>query len=309
NFFSNSTIQRQSKLRTDENWIQEKMTDNKTRYVLMNRNEIVVIPTNKRHLTLLNVNYEMIEKYLPANNRNFVFLGEQDKQCIFAVHLEKLVLAEIVKLHQEARVIHAFPGALKLRQDEASLYSHAVGMLSWQRSQRFCSVCGNATVIKDAGYKLTCSNHKCSTHKGAVSASYPRVDPTIISAVISPDQSRTVLARQPRFPPGMFSCIAGFVEPGESVEACCVREVEEEVGLRVHDVSYLSSQFWPMPASLMLGCLATADGELSVDSAELEDGRWFTREEVVDMMCGRHAGGLFVPPVQAIAHQLLQTWV
>lgn len=128
--------------------------------------------------------------------------------------------------------------------------------------------------------------------------------------VIHPDGTKCLLGRQKRFPPGMFTCLAGFIEPGETIEDAVRREVEEESGVKVGHVQYVSCQPWPMPSSLMIGCLAVAvSTEIKVDKNEIEDARWFTREQVVDVLTKGKQQAFFVPPSRAIAHQLIKHWI
>ncbi|MEE6459843.1 hypothetical protein FKM82_000759 [Ascaphus truei] len=135
-------------------------------------------------------------------------------------------------------------------------------------------------------------------------------DPVVIMLVIHPDGKQCLLGRQKRFPAGMFSCLAGFVEPGETIEDAVRREVQEESGVKVGHVQYVSCQPWPMPSSLMIGCLAVAISTgISVDKIEIEDARWFTREQVVDVMIKGNQKSLIVPPRQAIAYQLIKHWI
>ncbi|XP_065512521.1 NAD-capped RNA hydrolase NUDT12 isoform X2 [Caloenas nicobarica] len=135
-------------------------------------------------------------------------------------------------------------------------------------------------------------------------------DPVVIMQVIHPDGNHCLLGRQKRFPPGMFTCLAGFVEPGETIEDAVRREVEEEAGIKVGHVQYVSCQPWPMPSSLMIGCLAVAvSTEIKVDKNEIEDARWFTREQVVEVLTKGNQRSFFVPPGRAIAHQLIKHWI
>ena len=173
-------------------------------------------------------------------------------------------------------------------------------ILHWHMSHRFCSACGSASQASGAGWRRECSS--CGTHH------FPRTDPVVI--MLATDRDRCLLGRQPRFPPSMYSCLAGFLEPGETIEAAVARELEEEAGIEVSSVTYLGSQPWPFPASLMIGCLAEArTTRIVVDHHELEDARWFTRQEVEAMLGGRHEQGLTCPVPMAIAHHIVRAWV
>ena len=137
---------------------------------------------------------------------------------------------------------------------------------------------------------------------------FPRVDPVAIMLV--EHDGRLLLGRNTRFPPGSYSALAGFVEPGETIEEAVAREVFEEAGVRVRDVRYVASQPWPFPSQLMIGCHALADDDaLAIDTTELEDARWFSREETAAMIVRRHPQGLITPPPSAIAHHIIRAWV
>ena len=177
--------------------------------------------------------------------------------------------------------------------------AQAKSILHWHARHRFCAQCGAPTQAAAAGWKRLC---------GACSAQhFPRTDPVVIMLVIDGDSC--LVGRQPRFNPGMYSALAGFIEPGETVEAAVRREVAEESGVRVGAVAYHASQPWPFPASLMLGCFAQAlSREILVDTNELEDARWLGRDEVRAMFAGHHPDGLIPPQPIAIAHHLLRAF-
>jgi NAD+ diphosphatase len=173
-------------------------------------------------------------------------------------------------------------------------------MTDWHARHRFCANCGAATSAAPGGWKRECS--ACGAQH------FPRTDPVTIMLVTRDD--RCLLARQARFPPGMHSAIAGFVEPGETIEDAVRRETLEETGLLVGKVTYLASQPWPFPSSLMIGCLAEAvNDEIVLDRTELEAGRWFSREEATLMLAGQHPDGLTAPVHIAIANTLLKAWL
>ncbi len=184
--------------------------------------------------------------------------------------------------------------------EEAGLLAAAKSILSWHARHRFCANCGAATSPSQAGFRRDCP--ACSTQH------FPRTDPVVIMLVTRGD--RCLLGRQARFPAGNYSCLAGFLEPGETIEDAVRREVREEAGIRVGRVAYHSSQPWPFPSSLMIGCVGEAlDDALAIDRDELEDARWFHRDEVALMMENRHPDGLRNPPPVAIAHHLIRSFL
>jgi NAD+ diphosphatase len=180
------------------------------------------------------------------------------------------------------------------------ILGEAKSMLDWHRRHSFCPNCGSASRVAAAGWQRICDI--CGARH------FPRVDPVVIMLVI--DGERCLLGRQRHFAPGMYSALAGFVEPGETAEDAVRREVMEEARVRCGQVVYFASQPWPFPSSLMIGCFARAsDTEIVVDTAELEDARWFSRSDVAAMLAGTHASGLSAPRPFAIAHHLLRTYV
>jgi len=182
-----------------------------------------------------------------------------------------------------------------LRGDEAGLLAYARALSFWRMHQRYCGACGAPTIPLRAGHCMRCSNESCG-HEF-----FPRIDPAII--VLVTDGERALLGRQPTWPPGRYSTIAGFVEPGESLEDAVVREVKEETGVPVERMRYDSSQPWPFPSSLMIGFQATAPSDSLVQvSGELEDARWFTREQI-------ESGAPILPPSHSISFRLISTWL
>ena len=186
--------------------------------------------------------------------------------------------------------------------DDLSLYGMARSLVDWHARHRFCAQCGAPTLPAKGGWQRNCGS--C----GAMH--FPRVDPVTIMLV--EHDGRLLLGRQPRFAPGFYSTLAGFVEPGETIEEAVAREVHEEAGVTVSEVQYVMSQPWPFPSQLMIGCYATAeDDALTIDKTELDDARWFTHEEVARSMAGRGdpAAPFGAPPPVAVAHHLLKWWL
>ncbi|MCU4179306.1 NAD(+) diphosphatase [Bosea sp. BH3] len=230
-----------------------------------------------------------------------IFLGmAEDGTPRFARLLDK-ALAEPLKERPELFVTDLRSVALKrlVPADEVGPLGEAKAVLDWHARHRFCAQCGGSTVAGASGWRREC------TACGAMH--FPRTDPVVIMLVTRGDSC--LLARQARFAPGMYSCIAGFVEPGETLENAVRRESWEEAGLRVGTVRYLASQPWPFPSSIMVGCIAEALGdEITLDTTELEDGRWFPRSEVLQMLEGKHPDGLACPQHIAIANTLVRAW-
>jgi NAD+ diphosphatase len=176
--------------------------------------------------------------------------------------------------------------------------SQGAALLAWHSSHRFCGRCGSPSEMRAGGYKRVCT--ACGTEN------FPRTDPVAIMLAVK--RNSCLLGRSPHFPPGMYSCLAGFVEPGETIENAVRRETFEESGIRIGRVAYHSSQPWPFPHSLMIGCHGEAlNDDIDIQADELEDCRWFAQEEVRAMLA-RETPDLFVPPDGAIAKHLIRAW-
>jgi NAD+ diphosphatase len=193
--------------------------------------------------------------------------------------------------------------AARLPDAETAILGCAKTLIEWHARHGFCANCGAPSFIADGGWKRLCPACKAEH--------FPRVDPVVIMLPVLGD--RCCLGRQARWPRGMYSALAGFVEPGESLEEACAREVQEEVGLRAVDVRYHSTQPWPFPHSLMIGLICdVADDALELDKEEIDEAVWLTREEARAALAGGTtlADGrrIFVPPPLAIAHQLVKAW-
>jgi len=178
--------------------------------------------------------------------------------------------------------------------------AQAGALIAWHRTHRFCSRCGHESDIADGGYKRLCSS--C----GAMH--FPRTDPVVIMLALSPDNERCLLGRSPHFPEGVYSCLAGFVEPGETLENAVRRETFEESGVRIGTVAYHASQPWPFPYSMMIGMYGLASTETITLDDELEDARWFTRQDVRLIVAGCHPDGVTMPPPGAIASRIIEDW-
>ena len=186
-----------------------------------------------------------------------------------------------------------------LPPDQTALLAAAKALMYWHARHRFCSNCGAPDGVAMAGWRRDCPVCK-ATH-------FPRTDPVVIMLAV--DGEACLLGRQPRFPKGMYSALAGFLEPGETIEAAVRREIHEEAGVICRAVQYFASQPWPFPASLMIGCFAQAESrKFKVDRVELEDARWFSRDETIALIERRHPDGLMAPTPMAIAHHLLKKW-
>ncbi len=231
-----------------------------------------------------------------AEDAELVFLGMMDGKAHFAP----------VPPAGADGPAYAQPAVWQLMQllslSDLAIYGGARSLVDWHARHRFCARCGGQTKLVKGGWQRHCDT--CSADH------FPRTDPVTIMLV--EHEGRLLLGRQPRFPPKMYSALAGFVEPGETIEEAVAREIHEEAGVRVRDVRYIASQPWPFPSQLMIGCTSVADDpELTIDRTELEDARWFTRAELEEARAAGEHGTelLYFPRRFAIAHHLVTWWL
>ncbi|MGX5712127.1 NAD(+) diphosphatase [Sphingopyxis terrae subsp. ummariensis] len=235
----------------------------------------------------------MWEALDPADERALLLLGIDDSGAPRFVR----------EAHGGARVDARSRTVMRLlpmlSPEEAALYGGARSLVDWHARHRFCAVCGSPTELFRGGWGRRCAS--CGAEH------FPRVDPVVI--MLAEYDGRVLLGRQPGFPPGFFSALAGFVEPGESLEEAVARELFEEAGIAVSDVSYVASQPWPFPSSLMIGCRAVVrDPALTIDTTELEAAMWVDRAEVHAALAGDMGASFMAPPPLAIARYLLEDW-
>jgi NAD+ diphosphatase len=273
-------------LRTDPAWFDDALSDARSRIVPLWDSRSLIADGPAAVLLELSG--------IPAERRNsesLILLGRFGGAPIFAYEIED---AESAAVPEGARFEDLRTVAALMPADQAGLLGYARAMIHWRRMHRHCGRCGAGTVPGRAGHVLVCTNPTCRHEQ------FPRIDPAII--VLVSDGPRVLLGRQAAWPPGRYSTIAGFVEPGESLEDAVVREVAEETGVRVDQVRYHSSQPWPFPSSLMLGFTAQAmTQEVHLEDQELEDARWFTRADI-------ESGTPKLPPPLSISFRLIEHW-
>ena len=187
-----------------------------------------------------------------------------------------------------------------MRPEEAETYAAARSVLDWHSRHQFCPNCGTQTAMFRAGWGRNCP--KCGAEH------FPRTDPVVI--MIAEHSGRALVGRGPQWPEGRYSALAGFMEPGESIEEAVAREIFEEAGVRVRNVRYIASQPWPFPSSLMMACIGEAEDDvITIDPHELQDAMWVSREDVRRSLAGDPSAPFLAPPHYAIAHTLLTAWV
>lgn len=232
-----------------------------------------------------------------GDRANAVLLGLDEQGPLLAVPS----LADLEKLPENVKAIDY--GSINMQGLIASellgAMAQGAALLAWNATHKFCGRCGHETRMAAAGMKRVCSN--CGAQH------FPRTDPVAIMLAVRGD--RCLLGRGVNFRPDMYSALAGFIEPGETIEDAVRRETFEEAGIRLGRVAYYANQPWPFPHTLMIGCFGEALNEdIRIDQSELADCRWFARDEVRLAMEGRHAEGIIVPPKSAIAHHLVKAW-
>lgn len=229
-----------------------------------------------------------------------IFLGHRDGRPVFALAAPAEAAERFASNETRTLDLRSIATDSAVEAEELGLLAVAKSMLDWHARHGFCANCGTATVSKAGGFRRECP--ACAAHH------FPRVDPVVIMLVRRGDAC--LLGRGPHFRPHMYSCLAGFLEPGETIEDAVRREVFEETRIRIGAVTYRTSQPWPFPSSLMLGCAAEAlDEAIVTDPNELEDARWFSRADVAAMLEGTHPEGIQAPPPMAIAHYLMRAFV
>lgn len=293
--FAGSPLDRLDYRRRDPDWIAARLQDPATKFLPVSKLAPAVQSQDAYGLAWCDAS--VLER--KAEGSDPVLLGARGDEILFGVDVTGLdEPAEALGLSGvEFPDLRAAAGRLSV--EDASIAAQARHLVDWHSRHRFCPGCGQPTQTKDGGWARLCPS--CSTEH------FPRTDPVAIMLVLRGD--RCLLGRQPSWPKPFFSALAGFVEPGETLEETVRREVKEEAGIDVGKVKYHSSQPWPFPASLMMGCMADATSEeITVDTSELEEAVWFTRDEVRAAL-RRPTDKLAVPPKMAIAHALLVAWI
>lgn len=289
NFLAGSYLDRRAELREDPQWLESARSDAETLF-LPARGTALGVTGDPPTAAFVDHTHSLVRS---SSDESLVLLGWfRDRRCVLVQLDEHDTRFE--NRDDSLRFEELRPLASTLDAEEAGLLAYARAITYWQRRHHHCGVCGARTEPQRAGHVMKCRDPGCATEF------FPRIDPAII--VLVSDGERALLGRQAAWPVGRYSTIAGFVEPGESLEDAVAREVLEETGVTVLASDYHSSQPWPFPSSLMLGFTATASPDsIAQAGSELEDARWVTRAEIM-------SGEVVLPPHTSISHRLIASW-
>ena len=291
NTFVSDNIDRLHHKRGDQTWLKTIMHSPETRFFILVEDNVYTSNLISTHSLIINMpTIDALESQAEA----VIFLGYVKNQHYFALSFSEVPALDL----GTGKLTDLRDIALNTDADESALLAQAKGMVDWHRHNQYCNQCGSPTSSTEAGYMRVCSNPDCQH------LHFPRTDPAVIVRVTN--GNRCLLGRQAWWAKGRYSNIAGFVEPGESLETAVAREVGEETGIRLEAINYHSSQPWPFPRSLMLGFTATSIScDIQRNDGELEDARWFTREQIKK---GLLQGELSMPSAYSISFHLIEDW-
>lgn len=301
-FYASSEINRHGDYRNDEKFLKKIMMDPRTKFIPVYSGKNLFKGFDQ-NINAIKFDYSLLKKLLPNGISDPIFLGSANKFYYVGFELNDQN-SEAKKWIEENDIIidDLRKYGPTLNDIDGSFLALTNGMNFWHKTHKFCGVCGYKNSSKEGGFVRVCSNIKCGK------SHFPRTDPAIITLISH--KEKVLLGRSARFPEGMYSTLAGFVEPGESLEQALEREVLEEVGVKVKNIKYFHSQPWPFPASLMLGFFAEAEStDLDIDYNEIEDAHWFSLEELKSLKHPFIKNGFKLPRIDSIARRLVDTWI
>ena len=301
-FYASSEINRQGDYRNNKKLIEKIIVDEKTKFIPYYEGKNLFKQKNE-NIEAIKLNNEQLITFFPKGIDNPIFLGVANEINYVGLDISNKNPNIDLWLKENDIIVEDLRKYGPLLDDiDASFLALTNGMFFWHNTHQFCGSCGFKNISKEGGFVKACSNNKCGK------SHFPRTDPAIITLISF--QDKVLLGRSPRFPEGMYSTLAGFVEPGESLEQALEREVFEEVGVKVKNIKYFNSQPWPFPASLMLGFFAEAiNEEMKIDYNEIEDAHWFSIEELRTLQHPSINGGFKLPRIDSIARRLVDTWI
>jgi NAD+ diphosphatase len=295
NFFVSNSFDRISVRRKENQWVENRMMDPNTRYIPVWRLKNLFGGDDLSRAVMLSPGD--LKNLIPKAS-SVTLLGSQEKTTFFAIDLPSDSSSVPTSLDRFGRFKDLKGVAPMIDCWEGALLAYARAMSYWHEHHRFCGNCGSQTTSVHGGHIRVCTNDLCGQEH------FPRTDPAIIVLVANGESA--LLGRQEAWPKSMYSTIAGFVEPGESLETAVVREVMEESGIAIEEVQYHSSQPWPFPCSIMLGFTAqAANRDIRLNDSELQDARWFSRD---DLRSRLRSGSLRLPSKISIAYRLIEDW-
>ncbi len=297
--FSGNGLDRASDRRADDAWIAAKRSDNSSLVHPLWKLQPFVIGRDDGPMEAVFLRPGCCE-ILAGPDAACVFLGLDDGRAVFALDVSAAPDPESAgPLAGLGHFRDLRAAASLLPPKDVAILGQAKALIDWHQRHGFCPRCGAPTRLMDAGYRRLCE--RCGADH------FPRTDPVVI--MLATDGERCLVGRGRQFPHQMFSALAGFVEPGETIEEAVRRELYEEAGIRTGRVTYHATQPWPFPSSLMIGCFAEAlNGDIRVDEKELAEARWLERQDARALLAGRSIDGMRIPPPIAIAHHLIKAW-
>lgn len=298
--YAEAPIDRASMLRRDTNWINNRLMSANSRVLLLRENKSLVQSDSDGHTILVKMTLE-----IASLAHHLTFLGLEDDQAVFGLDLSGHSEEEAMRLAGDGEFQNLRGTSSTLKPNEASLLAYALGLFNWKAAYQYCYRCGSKLQYQETGHVKVCTNTECGH------ITYPRTDPAVIVLIehlpVNGENAKCLLARNKAYKGNMISTLAGFVEPGETLEHAVAREMKEEVGLEVNNIRYIGSQPWPFPASLMLGFLANSHSlDITLDDDEIEFAKWYTAKELVELSA---SGEIALSGKDSIARYMINQWI
>lgn len=295
-FYASPNVDRMAVRRKDEDWVKARLTHQKTRFVALSQTQNLFMQQDDVLVPSF-LSYEAVEDFLI--HCPWAYLGCDDEGDVFVIDFQGVEISDVLSAVGSGLLFEDLRKAGPLSDKKyAAQFAYGRGLMFWHSRHQFCGACGSPTKIRESGHVRKCVNSACGLDH------FPRTDPAVIMLVH--DGERCLLSNHARMREGMYSTLAGFVEPGETLEGAVRREVMEETGIRVGNVIYAGSQPWPFPTALMLGYYAEAlSYDISLDDDELDDAQWFSRDDLKNFSdVGKH-----LPSHDSIARSLIENWL
>jgi len=296
--FIDAPLNRASALRGNLKWLKQQIQSPQSKVIVFVKDRPAIAINGE----VLEISFVKTSEVLQScKQAELVFLHlTKTSEAVFAVQFEEELQDKFVNNHVKLIDLRSLAMQAILPPQDLGVLAQARSLLSWHASHRFCANCGNKTKLADSGYRRDCPDCKCQH--------FPRVDPVVIMLVQHGENF--LMGRGHNFEENHFSALAGFLEPGETIEAATRRETFEETGIKVGEVTYLLSQPWPFPSTLMIGVIAQAlTTEIQPDPVEIAEAKWFSFNEIRQMLANNHPSGTTLPPPMSIAYQMMQKYL